>query len=77
MTRFVLPGCIIAVYSGTLRESWALACHLAGANCILSKNGEQSEIVTGLRQSLTSGCFTDPGFVARNGAPPAPRLIYW
>ena len=64
MMRFVLPTCIIAVYSGTLRQSWALSCHLAGANCILSKSSDEAQIAAGLRQALTSGCFTDPSFIA-------------
>jgi hypothetical protein len=62
MTRFVLPTCLIAVFSGTLLQSWARSCHIAGGNCILSKSSDESEIVDGLRQALTSGCFTDPGF---------------
>jgi DNA-binding NarL/FixJ family response regulator len=64
MMRFVLPTCILAVYSGKLQESWALSCHLAGANCLLSKKNNEPEIVAGLRQALASGCYTDPGFVA-------------
>ena len=64
MTRFVLPTCIIAVYTGTLRESWARACHVAGANCVLSKASDETQIAVGLRQALASGCFTDPSFTA-------------
>jgi len=64
MTRFVLPLCMIAVYSGTLRQSWALACHLAGANCLLAKSSDKDQIVTGLRQAFTTGCFTDPSFAS-------------
>ena len=64
MIRFVLPACIIAVYSGTLRQDWSLACHLAGANCVLSKSSDEAEIVAGFRQALVSGCFTDPSFAA-------------
>jgi DNA-binding NarL/FixJ family response regulator len=64
MIRFVLPACIIAVYSGTLEKDWALACHLAGANCVLSKSSDETQISAGLRQVRTSGCFTDPHFVA-------------
>ncbi len=63
-TRFVLPMCIIAVYTGTLLESWALSCHLAGANCMLSKNSDEVQIAAGLRQALSCGCFTDPSFIA-------------
>jgi len=64
MTRFVLRTCIIAVYTGTLLESWALSCHLAGANCMLSKSSDETQIAAGLRQAMASGCFTDPSFVA-------------
>jgi DNA-binding NarL/FixJ family response regulator len=64
MTRFVLPTCMIAVYSSTLQLSWAHACHLAGANCILSKSSDVTQIAAGLRQGITKGCFTDPSFVA-------------
>jgi DNA-binding NarL/FixJ family response regulator len=64
MARFVLPTCIIAVYTSTLQESWALSCHVAGANCILSKSSEEAQLVIGLREALASGCFTDPSFVA-------------
>jgi DNA-binding NarL/FixJ family response regulator len=64
MIRFVLPLCLIAVYGGTLEQSWALSCHLAGANCVLSKTSNEEQLVAGLREGLTSGCFTDPSFVA-------------
>lgn len=62
--RFVLPMCTIVVYSGTLKQNWALACHLAGANCMLSKNSDEANIVLGLRETMASGCFTDPSFAA-------------
>lgn len=62
MLRFVLPECIIAVYSGTLERDWARRCHLAGANCVLSKSSDGPELVAGLRRALSSGCFTDPRF---------------
>jgi DNA-binding NarL/FixJ family response regulator len=64
MIRFVLPVCIIAVYTRTLEQSWALACHLAGANCTLAKGSGSAQIAVGLRRALTSGCFTDPSFVS-------------
>jgi DNA-binding NarL/FixJ family response regulator len=64
MIRFVLPGCTIAVYSGRLEQSWALACHLAGANCVLANSSKEDKIALGLREALTSGSFTDPSFVA-------------
>jgi DNA-binding NarL/FixJ family response regulator len=61
-TRFVLPGCTIVVYSGLLRQSWAKSCHLAGANCVLSKWSNAAQLVAGLSQALSSGSFTDPMF---------------
>jgi len=64
MLRFVLPSCMIAVYTNVLREAWALSCHLAGANCLLSKTSDATAVAAGLRGSLRSGCFTDPSFRA-------------
>lgn len=64
MIRFVVPMCVIAVHSGRLEQSWALSCHLAGANCLLSKASNAEQLAAGLREGLTSGCFTDPSFVA-------------
>jgi DNA-binding NarL/FixJ family response regulator len=64
MIRFVLPLCVIAVYSGTLEQGWALNCHLAGANCVLSKTSNEEQLTAGVREGITSGCFTDPSFVA-------------
>jgi DNA-binding NarL/FixJ family response regulator len=64
MLRFVLPGCIIAVYTNVLEEAWARACHTAGANCLLSKTSDATQVAFGLRGSLRSGCFTDPSFRA-------------
>jgi DNA-binding NarL/FixJ family response regulator len=64
MLRFVLPRCLIAVYTDVLEEPWALACHLAGANCLLSKTSDAARVTAGLERSLRSGCFTDPSFRA-------------
>lgn len=64
MLRFVLPTCMIAVYTNVLEETWALACHMAGANCLLSKSSDAAQIAAGLRGSLRRGCFTDPTFKA-------------
>jgi DNA-binding NarL/FixJ family response regulator len=58
--RFVLPDCIIAVYTELTTRAWAMACHLAGANCLLSKNSSEAELSLGLRGVLRTGCFTDP-----------------
>jgi DNA-binding NarL/FixJ family response regulator len=60
--RFVIPESTIAVYTGQLEETWATACHLAGASCVLSKVSSQSELSSGLRVGIRSGCFTDPRF---------------
>jgi len=64
MLRFVLPHCTIAVYTSVLDEAWAQACHMAGANCLLSKSSNVARIADGLRGSLHTGCFTDPSFRA-------------
>jgi DNA-binding NarL/FixJ family response regulator len=62
--RFVLPECIIAVYTGITERTWGLACHLAGANCLLSKESSERQLSKGLRGALRSGCYTDPRFAA-------------
>jgi len=62
--RFILPGSTIAVYTGQLEEVWAAACHRAGANCVLSKNSSRTELSSGIRGAMKSGCFTDPRFEA-------------
>lgn len=62
--RFVLPECVIVVYSGSVKRSWSRACHLAGASCVLSKESRESQLVFGLQHAMQSGCFTDPRFAA-------------
>jgi DNA-binding NarL/FixJ family response regulator len=62
--RFVLPACIIVVYTQDIHRSWGLACHLAGANGVLSKASSKAELVLGVRSALRNGCFTDPRFAA-------------
>ena len=62
--RFVLPECTIAVYTGVCERRWAVACHLAGANCLLLKDSTKAELSLGVRGALHSGCFTDPRFAA-------------
>jgi DNA-binding NarL/FixJ family response regulator len=62
--RFVLPESMIAVYTGDVDRSWGLACHLAGANCLLSKESDEPSLTMGLRGALESGCYTDPRFAA-------------
>jgi DNA-binding NarL/FixJ family response regulator len=60
--RFVLPLSIIAVYTSTLERDWARACHVAGANCLLSKSGDAAQIGAGLRDAIVSGAHTDLDF---------------
>jgi DNA-binding NarL/FixJ family response regulator len=62
--RFVLPDCMIAVYSGIMERKWGRRCHLAGANCLLAKGSDERRLSTGLRDALLSGCYTDPRFAA-------------
>jgi DNA-binding NarL/FixJ family response regulator len=62
--RFVLPKCILAVYTSTLKHALLRECHSAGANCLLSRSSSEAELTIGLRRALWSGCFTDPRFLA-------------
>lgn len=62
--RFVLPECVIVVYTGTARPAWGRACHLAGASCVLSKESREPLLVSGLQHAIQTGCFTDPRFAA-------------
>ncbi|TAM92686.1 response regulator [bacterium] len=59
MTRFMLPHAVICVYTGDTRPAWAAACHLAGANCVLTKRADGEEIAMGVRRALTVGAYTD------------------
>jgi DNA-binding NarL/FixJ family response regulator len=54
----------MAVYTGRLEGPWSRACHLAGANCVLSKESDEKELAAGLRRGIRGGCFTDPRFAA-------------
>jgi DNA-binding NarL/FixJ family response regulator len=62
--RFVLPDCLIAVYTSVTERTWLVACHLAGANCLLSRESDERQLSTGLRLALRHGCYTDPRFAA-------------
>ena len=62
--RFVLPECVIVVYTGAAKPAWGRACHLAGASCVLSKESPEAVLVSGLRRAIETGCFTDPRFAA-------------
>lgn len=68
--RFVLPQTTIALYTQRLEESWAAACHLAGANCMLAKTSSCADLASGIRAALRSGCFTDPHFATAGKADP-------
>jgi DNA-binding NarL/FixJ family response regulator len=65
--RFVLPETIIVAITGTVSTAWAVSCHLAGVTCMLCTGSSQAQIVTGLRDALLSGCYTDPRFEAAGG----------
>jgi DNA-binding NarL/FixJ family response regulator len=62
--RFVLPDCVIVVYTADTKSSWGRSCHLAGASCLLSKGSPKSRLVSGLQRAIRTGCFTDPHFAA-------------
>jgi DNA-binding NarL/FixJ family response regulator len=62
--RFVLPECLIVVYTGSVIQTWGLECHLAGANCLLAKTSSEANLALGIRRALRSGCYTDPRFAA-------------
>ena len=62
--RFVLPECVIIVYTGAVRHAWSRDCHLAGASGVLSKESRQTLLVSGLQRAIQTGCFTDPRFAA-------------
>jgi DNA-binding NarL/FixJ family response regulator len=62
--RFVLPECVIAIYTGVGTAAWALACHVAGANCLLSKVSTKAQLSEGMSEALKVGCFTDPRFAS-------------
>ena len=62
--RFVLEGSTIVVYTKTMKSSWSVACHLAGANGLLLKDSTPAQLTVGVRSAVRSGCFTDPRFAA-------------
>ncbi len=62
--RFVLPECVLVVYTASTEQSWARECHLAGITCVLSKNSNEAQLADGLRSAIKSGCWTDPRFAA-------------
>jgi hypothetical protein len=68
MTRFVLPNCVIAIHTDSAGLTWPFDCHLAGANCVLLKGTTAADITAGIRRTLRTGCYTDPGFVGRHAS---------
>jgi len=62
--RFVLPNSLLCVYTGRLERTWAVSCHLAGANAVLLKESNQDRLEHGLRGAISNGCYTDPRFAA-------------
>jgi DNA-binding NarL/FixJ family response regulator len=58
--RFVLPRCIIVIYTSNAKRSWGLSCHTAGASGVLSKDSSETELAAGLKLAMADGCFTDP-----------------
>jgi DNA-binding NarL/FixJ family response regulator len=62
--RFVLPECLIVVYTSVIEHGWSIKCHLAGVNAMLSKDSNERLLAEGIRSVLRSGCYTDPRFAA-------------
>jgi DNA-binding NarL/FixJ family response regulator len=62
--RFVLPDCLIALYTGVTKRAWGRACHIAGANCLLSKDADRATLAQGVHEAMLSGCYTAPPFAA-------------
>jgi DNA-binding NarL/FixJ family response regulator len=62
--RFVLPDCTLVVYTESKKLEWGRECHLAGANGVLSKHSNESQLASGLFHAIKSGCFTDPRIAA-------------
>jgi DNA-binding NarL/FixJ family response regulator len=62
--RFVLPECIIAVFTSSTLAKVVRDCHNAGANALLSKASTKDQLIAGIRLAMWSGCFTDPRFAA-------------
>jgi DNA-binding NarL/FixJ family response regulator len=63
--RFVLPDCLIAIYTNNLALSWVRSCHSAGVNCVLAKGSDAQRLSGGLLEALSTGCYTDPGLVSQ------------
>lgn len=59
LLRTLLPKSLIAVYTSKRSSEWAKACHFCGANAVLTKSADHTEIVSGLRHMMETGEFTD------------------
>jgi DNA-binding NarL/FixJ family response regulator len=62
--RFVLPECLIVLFTDLMLRSWSIECHLAGVNAMLSKDSSERHLADGVRSVMRSGCYTDPRFAA-------------
>jgi DNA-binding NarL/FixJ family response regulator len=62
--RFVLPDCTLVVYTDSGKLEYGRECHLAGANGVLSKQSNESQLASGLSHAIKSGCYTDPRIAA-------------
>ncbi len=62
--RFVLPECLIVLYTALVHRGWSTECHLAGVNAMLMKNSSEALLAEGVRNVLRTGCYTDPRFAA-------------
>jgi DNA-binding NarL/FixJ family response regulator len=60
--RFVLPDAVVAVFTKVRKRKWLVACHLAGANCMLCQSSTSDELALGLRTAVDFGCYTDTRF---------------
>jgi DNA-binding NarL/FixJ family response regulator len=60
--RFVCPDSTIVAFTGSTDASLVRGCHNAGANCLLSKDSNGTQLSAGLRRGMRSGCYTDPHF---------------
>jgi DNA-binding NarL/FixJ family response regulator len=67
--RFVLPDCAIVVVSSDLNGSWAMKCHMAGANAVLSSRSRARDMLAGVQRAVRTGCYTDPAFAATRRSP--------
>ena len=62
--RFVLSVSLILVYTACANGSWKVDYHAAGANGLLSKQSNITELAVGIRSAMRIGSFTDPRCVA-------------